>query len=383
MGLALDGEGPLGSRHLDDVGGLGLLLLGLLGGGLDGLLPVLVDGLAVEALLLGLPLAPLLTLLPALPVLLVALLPAFAALVLLLAVLLLLDLLEAPLLGDQTVHLHVLVAGDLVPEAFDDLLGGELLNLVGAGRTGDEVDLGDLEELPEDELPSPVTVDEGGGDPLAGKLLDRLGDVRALDGDGVLYAGLEEVEDIGPALDDDDGLGVLDVGSGGAPVLSVGGDLLDLDALPDAVGEVEAGSLGLPDELVEKFLGTLDDLLPLGHADVLDPQDVDGGLAGSDTVDGLQSGGEDDGLHLVQAGGHVDDTLGFPAFGGDLDLDPADPAGFLQVPEIEFVTEQTLGLTEDGADHIGLLDDSVGVDLRFNHVLRCVWIYIHEHPPGC
>ena len=376
VGLAGDGEGPLRGRHLDD------LLGGLL-------LPEPVDGVGVEAVLLlpallaVLPvaaLAPALSVLSAVPAPLVVL----GLLGGLLAVLLVAGLLVGVLVAGhgEPVHLHVLVPGHLVPEALDDLLGGELLDLVGARRAGDEVDLGDLEELPEDQLSAPVAVDEGGGDPLAGELLDGLGDAGPLDGDGVLDAGLEEVEDVGAALDDDDGLGVLHVGSGRAPVLAVGGDLLDLDALPDAVGEVDAGALGLLDELVEELLGTLDDLLPLGDPHVLDSQDVDGGLAGSDAVDGLEGGCEDDGLHLVQAGGHVDDPLGLAALGCDLDLDPADAAGFLKVPEVELVAEESLGLSEDRPDHVGFLDDAVGVDLRFHHILSCTWIDIHQHPPG-
>ena len=169
------------------------------------------------------------------------------------------------------------------------------------GCAGDEINFGDLEELPEDELPSPVTIHECGGDPLPGELLDGLGDVGTLDGDGVLDSRFQKVEDIGPALDDDDGLGIPDVGSCRAPVLSVRGDLLNLDALPDAVHEVEAGTLGLLDEVVEELLGTLDDLLPLGHTDILDSEDTDRCLAGADAVDGLQSGCEDDGLDLVEA----------------------------------------------------------------------------------
>ena len=337
MGLAGDGEGALRCGELDDIVGIDVLVL---------LLPELVDGAGVEAVLL---LPALLAVLPvlavALALLAVLLLLALApALLVLLGVVLaglgvaelavdlgcglLLLLLLFILVGrdGEAVHLHVLVPGHLVPEALDDLLGGELLDLVGTGCAGDEVDVGDLEELPEDELSSPVPVDEGGGDPLAGELLNGLGDVGPLYCDGVLDAGLQEVQDIGPALDDDDGLGVAHIGSGGAPVLAVGGDLLDLDALPDAVREIDAGSLGLLDELVEQLLGTLDNLLPLGDPDILDSEDVDGGLAGTDAVDGLESGREDDGLDLVEAGGHVDYTLGLPALRGYLDLDPADAA---------------------------------------------------------
>ena len=83
------------------------------------------------------------------------------------------------------------------------------------GCTGDEIDLCDLEEFPEDEFPSPVSIDERGGVPLPGQVLDGLGDVGSLHGDGVLDSGLQEVQNIGPALDDDNGLGIPDVGSAG------------------------------------------------------------------------------------------------------------------------------------------------------------------------
>ena len=276
---------------------------------------------------------------------------------------------EFLLLEGELVHLHVLVAGDLVPEAFDELFGGELLDLLGTGSACDVIDISGLEELPEDELSSPVAVDEGGGDPLLGEVLDGLGDVGPLHGDGVLDACPEEVEDIGPALDDDDGFGILHGGTCGAAFLTVGGDLLHLEGLPDVLGEVGTASLGLLHEDSEEFLGTLGDLLPLGDADILDADDLDRGLAGTDAVDGLQGCGDDGGLDLVEGGGHVDDTLGLAALGYDLDFHPSDPAGFLEVPQVEVVAEQTFGLSENGTDDVGFVDDSVGVDLGFDLVL--------------
>ena len=252
---------------------------------------------------------------------------------------------------------------------------------MGTRRAGDEIDFGDLEELPEDQLSSPVSVDESGSDPLLGELLDGLGDVGSLHRDRVLDSRFEKVEDIGPALDDDDGFGVLDVGSCGAPVLSVGGDLLHLDALPHAVHEVVAGTFRLLDEVVEELFGALDDLLPLGDPDVFDAEDVDGSFARSDAIDGLESGSEDDGLHLVEAGGHVDDAFRFSAFRDDLHLDPSDPAGFLKDPEVEIIAEEPFGLSEDCPYDVGILDNPVRVDLSSNHVLCRVWIDIHVDPP--
>ena len=174
------------------------------------------------------------------------------------------------------------------------------------------------------------------------------------------------------ALDDDDGLGILHVGSGRAALLAVGGDLLHLHALPDVLGEVGAGSLGLLDEGAQELLRALDDLLPLGDADVLDSEDLDGCLAGSDTVDGLEGGGEYYSLHLVEAAGHVDDPLGLPSLGDDVHLYPSDPSGFLQVPQVEVVSEKSFRLAEDRSDDVGLVDDPVGVDLGLHHVFCCV-----------
>ena len=248
------------------------------------------------------------------------------------------------------------------------------------GCTGDEINLGDLEEFPENELSATVTIDERCGDPFLGEFLDGLGDVRSLDSDGILDSGLKEVEHIGPSLHDDDGLGVLHVGSGRTPVLSVGGDLLDLDTLPDAVHEVGTGTLGLLDELVEELLRTLHDLLPLGHTDILYSEDVDGGLARSDTVDCLESGSEDYGLHLVETGRHVDYSVRFSTFGCDLDLYPSDPTRFLEVPEVQLVSEETLGLTENSTNDIRLLNDSVCVDSCFNHVFCCIGIDVQSVP---
>ena len=272
---------------------------------------------------------------------------------------------EFLLLEGELVHLHVLVAGDLVAEALDELLGGELLDLLRTGCACDVIDLSGLEELPEDELSSPVSVDEGGTYPLPGEVLDGLGDVGSLHRNGVLDACAEEVEDVGPALDDDDGLGGLHGGSCGEAFLSVGGDLLYLQGLPDVLRQVGTAALGLLHEDSEEFLRTLGDLLPLGDTYVLDADDLDRCLAGTDAVDGLEGRGDDCRLHLVEGRRHVDDTLGFSAFGDDLDFDPADPSGLLEVPQVEVVAEEAFGLSEDGSHDVGFVDDSVCVDLRF------------------
>ena len=65
-----------------------------------------------------------------------------------------------------------------------------------------------------------VAVDERGHDALLAQVLDGPGYVRSAHGDGVLDAGLEEVQDVAAALHDDDGVRVVDVGAGGQPVLA-------------------------------------------------------------------------------------------------------------------------------------------------------------------
>ncbi len=207
---------------------------------------------------------------------------------------------EVLLLVFEIVHLHVLVAGDLVAETFHKLLGREFLDLVCTGRTGDEIDLGCLEEFSENELSSSVTVCECGGDPLSGKVLDCLGDVGSLDSDTVLDTCPEQVENIRSALDNDNRFRILDSGSCGAPVLSVGGDLFDLDRLPDVLSKVRGCSFGLCDEFVEKLFCTLDDLLPLCDTDIFDTEHADGCFAGSDAVDGLECRCENDRLDLIE-----------------------------------------------------------------------------------
>jgi len=60
-----------------------------------------------------------------------------------------------------------------------------------------------------------------------------------------------------------------------------------------------------------------------------------------------------------------------------LDLDPADAAALLKVSKIKFVAEEPLGLTEYCTDHIGLLDDTIGLKPRFDHVFGGARIDVH------
>src|SRR5437867_3374818 len=59
-------------------------------------------------------------------------------------------------LAREAVHLHELLRGNLVPQGFHDLFLREFLDLAPPRRAGDEVHLGDLEELAEDQIPAAV-----------------------------------------------------------------------------------------------------------------------------------------------------------------------------------------------------------------------------------
>jgi len=161
------------------------------------------------------------------------------------------------------------------------------------------------------------------------------------------------------------------------PLGAVGRDLLDLDRLADGLGEVESDPLRLLLEVGEDLLGAFDDLLALRDADVLDADDLDLGPARADAVDGLEPRGQDRGFDLVE--GRRDQDLAFalslPAV--DLDLDPSNPSGLLEVAEVELVAEQALGLSEDGADDVGLVDDAFGGNAGSDLVFRGVRVVGH------
>src|SRR6058998_946974 len=205
-------------------------------------------------------------------------------------------------LAREAVHLDVLVRGDLVPQALHDLLLGELFDFLAPRGAGDEVDLCHLEEFLQDQVATAVPIDECGERPLFRELLDRLRDVRPFDRDRVLDPRPEEVQDILAPLDDDDRVAVGDVRSGGKPLGPERHDLRHLHALAYLVEEVRPGGLRLLDHGREQGAGSLDDLVPLGHAGVLDLVDLDCGLARADAVDRLEGRRQDRGLDLVQRG---------------------------------------------------------------------------------
>src|SRR2546425_1132738 len=93
----------------------------------------------------------------------------------------------------EAVHLDVLVCGNLVPQALHDLLLRELLDFLASRGARDEVDFRHLEEFFQDQISTAVSVDEGGERPFFRELLNRLRDVRPLDGDRVLGPRSEEV----------------------------------------------------------------------------------------------------------------------------------------------------------------------------------------------
>src|SRR5213594_2577699 len=96
-------------------------------------------------------------------------------------------------LAGEAVHLDVLVCGNLVPQALHDLVLRELLDFLASRGARDEVDFRHLEEFFQDQISTAVSVDEGGERPFFRELLNRLRDVRPLDGDRVLDPRSEEV----------------------------------------------------------------------------------------------------------------------------------------------------------------------------------------------
>src|SRR4029077_9598599 len=118
-------------------------------------------------------------------------------------------------------------------------------------------------------------------------------------------------------------------------------------------------------------------LLALRDADVLDADDLDLGPARADPVDGLESAREDGGLDLVERGRDQDLAFALSLPGVDVDLDAADSTGLLKVAEVELVSEETLGLTEDGPDDVGFVDDTFGGDSGFDLVLGGAGIIRH------
>lgn len=279
--------------------------------------------------------------------------------------------------GLESRHLEVLLDGDLVPQALHELLLRELLDLAAARGPRDEVDVHRLEHLAEDQLARAVAVGEDGDGLPAGEVLHGLRDARPLDGDAVLDPAPQEVQHVRAALDDDQRVGLVDVGAGGEVLGAVARDLLDLDGLADRLGEVEPHALRLLLEPGEDLLGALDDLLALRDADILDRDDLDLGAAGADPVDGLEAGGQDGGLDLVERGGDEDLALALALAGVDVHFDAADPSGLLEVAEVELVTEEPLGLAEDGADDVGLVDDALGGDAGLDLVLGGVRVVAH------
>src|SRR5881296_1211649 len=260
-------------------------------------------------------------------------------------------------LAGEAVHLDVLVRGDLVAQALHDLLLRELLDFLATRGAGDEVDLRHLEEFLQDEVPAAVAVDEGGERPFFRELLDRLRDVRAFHGDRILDPRAKEVQDVLAPFDDDDRVAVGDVRSGGKPLGSERNDLGHLHALAHFVEEVRPGGLRLLDHGREQGAGSLDDLVPLRHTGVLDLVDFDRRLARADAVDRLEGRRQDRSLDLVQRRRDQDRAFAPTLLALDVHFDAADAAALLQVPQVQFLAEESFRLAEHGADDVGLLDN--------------------------
>jgi hypothetical protein len=242
----------------------------------------------------------------------------------------------------------------------------EVLDRPSLGGEGDVVHVPDLYEFAEDQLSAAVAVEEGRHVALLGERGDGVGDVRPLHGDGVLDAVAEQRQHVGAALDDDDGVGAVHVRTGREP--RVLGDILDADRLADLLEEFVGGHHAVVERLAEQLLGAVDDLAPLGGAHVLDGRHLDAGPAGADAGDRLEGGREDGRLDLVEAAGDGDLAEGLSVLAVYLHVDASDFRGLLEVAEVEVVTEQALGLPEDGADDVAPLDDAVGRDGRVDEV---------------
>ena len=145
--------------------------------------------------------------------------------------------------GLEPAHLEVLVDGDLVPQALQELLLGQFLDLAAARGAGDEIDVHRLEHLAEDQLARAVPVREDGDGLSAREVLHRLGDARPLDRDDVLDPAAQQVQHVRAALDDDERVRLVDVRPAREVLGPVGRDLLDLDRLADGLGEVEPDAL--------------------------------------------------------------------------------------------------------------------------------------------
>ena len=176
--------------------------------------------------------------------------------------------------------------GDLPPEHLQDVAPREVLDGPSRRREGDEVDIADLKQLPEDQLAAAVAVDEDGRRPLGRQVGDRRGHVGALDGDGVFDAVLQQLPHVGASLDDDDRIGALDARARRQP--RVLDEVLDANRLPHVGDQL----LRRDDRLVERrrqqLLRAVDDRPALGRPNVLDLGDLDVGPAGPDALDGLQ-----------------------------------------------------------------------------------------------
>jgi len=192
---------------------------------------------------------------------------------------------------------------------------------------GDVVDVADLRQFLPDEFAAAVAVEEDGDGLRFGQFGDCVGDVRPLDGDGVLDAVPEQREHVGASLDDDDGVGVDDAGAGREAL--VFGDVLDANGLSDFLDEVTAGADRIVESLAEQRLRALDDFAALCGADVLDFSDLDGRATGTDAVDGLQCRPEDGRLDLVEACRDGDAPERLAVLGVDFDVDAADFRGVL------------------------------------------------------
>ncbi len=105
-------------------------------------------------------------------------------------------------------------------------------------------------------------------------------------------------------------------------------------------------------------------------------------VADSDAIIVVEGRGQDRRLDLVQRGRDEDRAFRSAFLALRVDLDAADPAALLEVPQIQFLAQEAFGLAEDRADDVGLLDDALRLEAGLDQVLRGTRIDVHASRSG-
>src|SRR5207244_2828696 len=92
---------------------------------------------------------------------------------------------------------------------------------------------------------------------------------------------------------------------------------------------------------------------------------------------------QDRSLDLVQRGRDQDRAFAASFLALDVDLDSADAAALLQVPQVQFLAEEPFRLAEHGPDDVGLLDDPFRLQAGLDEIFSRTRIDVHFHTcPG-